>query len=281
MNPAPAKRARRSSFADVLASSVAGSATALVINPFDVVTRRVQAHDFANSRAAVAGLVRHEGIASLFRGLSPTLIMFASTNALYFPLYERVRNTLEDELGVRSSISPLFAGTTARFFSAVLSSPIEYVRTNMQSNRGSLGALGVFRTILHGGPLSLWNGLIPTLWRDVPYSAIYWFMVEHVRLSYGGHDRSQHTFALHFLAGSSSGLVASLITHPFDVMKTHMQRNIGPQVGLLTVGRQLVREWGWMSLYRGLGPRMAKLVPASAVMLSTFEFVRNRMRIEE
>ena len=277
MNPAPAKRARTSSLADVLASSVAGSATALVINPFDVVTRRVQAHDFADSRAAVTGLVRHEGIASLFRGLSPTLIMFASTNALYFPLYERLRNTLEEELHVRSVISPLFAGTTARFVTAVLSSPMEYIRTNMQSNKGSMGALGIARKILHGGPKTLWNGLIPTLWRDVPYSAIYWFMVERVRLSYGGHDRTTHTFALHFMAGSSSGLVASLLTHPFDVMKTQMQRHIGTRVGILSVGRQIVRERGWMSMYRGLGPRMAKLVPASAVMLSTFEFVRNRV----
>ena len=130
----------------------------MVINPFDVVTRRVQAHDFANSRVAVVSLVRHEGVASLFRGLSPTLVMFASTNALYFPLYERLRNELEEGLGVQPSVSPLFAGTTARFLTAVLSSPMEYVRTNMQSNAGTSGAMRVFRKIMMGGPKSLWNG---------------------------------------------------------------------------------------------------------------------------
>ena len=124
-------------------------------------------------------------------------------------------------------------------------------------------------------------GLVPTLWRDVPYSAVYWFMVERIRLRYGGSDRTQHTFALHLMAGSSSGFIAALLTHPFDVIKSRMQRHIGSgqgqRPGIVPLFQECVSTHGWRSLFRGIGPRMSKLVPASAVMLSTFEFVRHRV----
>jgi solute carrier family 25 protein 39/40 len=31
------------------------------------------------------------------------------------------------------------------------------------------------------GPRVLWKGLLPTLWRDIPFSMIYWFNYETFR----------------------------------------------------------------------------------------------------
>merc|ERR1711916_227524 len=101
-------------------------------------------------------------------------------------------------------------------------------------------------------------------------------MVEQIRTSYGGKDRSKYTIGLHFMAGSASGLFASLITHPVDVCKTQMQMKISShsREGMIEIMRRIFRNDGLLGLYRGLFPRVAKLVPASAVMLSTFELVR-------
>jgi hypothetical protein len=59
-------------------------------------------------------------------------------------------------------------------FAAFFISPIELFRTRMQSVDGVNG----FRSVLSGvqtmvkqhGPSSLWRGLVPTMWRDVPFS---------------------------------------------------------------------------------------------------------------
>jgi len=37
----------------------------------------------------------------------------------------------------------------------------------------------VIRTSLsEEGPRVLWKGLLPTLWRDIPFSMVYWFNYE-------------------------------------------------------------------------------------------------------
>jgi solute carrier family 25 protein 39/40 len=273
-----AKRARRpDARRDVLASMVAGSATAFVVTPFDVVTRRVQAGHFASPRSALLSLLRNEGPSSLFRGMSPTLVMFVSTNALYFPLYEQFRAELATH-NLPGPASPLLAGAVARSVVATLSSPLEYLRTNMQATSAvgsSDGAVAVLRNIAGFGGRNLWSGLVPTLWRDVPFSAIYWTLLELVRSRYGSADRTARPWGLHFASACVAGSVAAVLTTPFDVIKTQMQKEAsgGPR-GVIRIARDMMAESGFKSLFRGLAPRVAKITPASAVMLTVFEVLR-------
>ena len=62
---------------------------------------------------------------------------------------------------------------------ATVISPLELFRTRMQSvHTDTKGNAGLFRGVSQGivamvrseGVLSLWRGLAPTLWRDVPFS---------------------------------------------------------------------------------------------------------------
>ena len=117
------------------------------------------------------------------------------------------------------------------------------------------GTTGVFKETLLGlhrmtqtqGYTSLWRGLTLTMWRDVPFSAIYWWGYEAMRnrltdareASKGKHLDSQRamtggreaqateshmtTFVDSFLAGAGSGAIAAFVTTPFDVGKTRQQ----------------------------------------------------------
>ena len=55
---------------------------------------------------------------------------------------------------------------------ATMISPIELVRTKMQSTQFSYRQIGkaISMSVSHGGWLSLWAGLGPTLLRDIPFS---------------------------------------------------------------------------------------------------------------
>jgi solute carrier family 25, member 39/40 len=64
------------------------------------------------------------------------------------------------------------------------------------------------------GPAALWRGLGPTLWRDVPFSALYWFGYEQLRRALAarapydhGSDAYWPRFAQSFYAGAIAGAV--------------------------------------------------------------------------
>ena len=148
--------------------------------------------------------------------------------------------------------------------------------------------------------LHLWRGLGPTLWRDVPFSAFYWVGLERARdsvLEMLVQRRSAQALAegrtpdllpskqmvwlAAFLGGAASGAVASTLTHPFDVVKTRRQISLyklpgstfnGDQSeGTLRTLASIARSEGVRSLWIGWAPRVTKIMPSCAIMISTYE----------
>jgi solute carrier family 25 protein 39/40 len=74
-------------------------------------------------------------------------------------------------------------GACSRIVAVTTVSPFELVRTKMQSEKVPYRQLSrLVRTALsEEGPRVLWRGLLPTLWRDIPFSMIYWFNYETLR----------------------------------------------------------------------------------------------------
>ncbi|KAG7251772.1 hypothetical protein CRUP_035682 [Coryphaenoides rupestris] len=141
--------------------------------------------------------------------------------------------------------------------------PLELVRTKMQSRKT--------------------NGWGPTVLRDVPFSALYWFNYELVKARL--HEQQQQhltNFSISFAAGAISGSVAAILTLPFDVVKTRRQIQLGE---METLGVPLARtsstwhilkdiwtESGHRGLFAGFLPRVIKVAPACAIMISSYEF---------
>jgi solute carrier family 25, member 39/40 len=74
-----------------------------------------------------------------------------------------------------------------------------------------------------------------------------------------------------FVCGCTSGIIAAMLTHPFDVVKTIDQVGNSQPVSVSTAIRQIVNEHGWRGLYVGLAPRLAKVAPACGIMISCYE----------
>jgi solute carrier family 25 protein 39/40 len=99
----------------------------------------------------------------------------------------------------------------------------------------------VRQVVKQGGITSLWSGLVPTLWRDAPFSAIYWSFFELFKRSIKGSlgDSSSPPpsksvlFIVDFTSGATAGMLSAVITTPIDVIKTRRQMFLTPnQVSL-------------------------------------------------
>lgn len=270
-------------------------------------------------------IARNEGITTLWRGLSPTLAMTVPANIIYFTGYDWLRFNKQSPINRLTSenYAPLAAGAFARTFAAAAVGPIEMFRTRMQASRSTGSshftetAKGMAEMVSKHGYTSLWRGLTLTLWRDVPFSAIYWWGYESIRgllterrdnirgrkLEVEGsrgrarsrsQSRENHraTFTDSFLAGAVSGAVASIVTTPFDVGKTRQQVFVDTAPSVPGMEKVLAPEersmprflWhifkqeGFSGLFRGWIPRTLKVAPACAIMISSYEVGKKTFR---
>jgi solute carrier family 25 protein 39/40 len=269
-------------------------------------------------------IARNEGVTTLWRGLSPTLVMTVPANIIYFTGYDWLRFNKQSPINryFSDNYAPLVAGSTARIVAAGVVSPIEMFRTRMQASRSTSGAhfaetvKGVKDMVSSHGYTSLWRGLTLTLWRDVPFSGIYWWGYETMRSVLtdarergrgrdlaNGKDRSRArtrsqsrenhtaTFMDSFVAGATSGAVASIVTTPFDVGKTRRQvftdrtaaqtaeKGLAPEERAMPRFLwHILRTEGLSGLFTGWIPRTLKVAPACAIMISSYEVGKRAFR---
>lgn len=251
-------------------------------------------------------IAQNEGITTLWRGISLTLFMSVPANIVYFTGYEYIRD-ISPLRHQWSTINPLFCGGLARIIAATTVAPIELIKTKFQSiprSTRTIGSTKMFQELLldtkmeiarNGVMKTLFKGLTITLWRDVPFSAIYWGSYEYCKRKLWVQSRNQSNYLVDFLnsflSGSISGMVAAFVTHPFDVGKTRLQISmfkddemIKENRGRLVQSRDSIhhlnmfkylnmirRNEGVQALYAGLGPRIVKIAPSCAIMISTYE----------
>jgi solute carrier family 25 protein 39/40 len=180
------------------------------------------------------------------------------------------------------SIVPLAAGIAARSIVSTVVSPLELIRTNLQSTPRLPDTPHTLRSVLDSlrglvranGVQHLWRGLGPTLWRDVPFSGFYWASYESMKHRLEQRGRSGPSVA--FICGATSGTGAALLTSPFDVLKTRRQALVmstapGQPTHVLPLLQQIVRTEGASALFAGMGPRIAKIAPACGIMIACYE----------
>ncbi|KAH8400154.1 hypothetical protein KR215_008043, partial [Drosophila sulfurigaster] len=207
------------------------------------------------------------------------------------------------------SIVPMASGICARTVVVTAITPLEMVRIKMQSGYITYTELWiVIRSLIKShGILGLWRGWPPTVMRDAPFSGTYWAAYESMKRVC---NVTEPSFLFSFVTGAAAGALATLVTMPFDLVTTHTQIELGQDVlysdaaghgkgggttsasvsasasatsPTPTVAKQSVisrisriyRQQGVRGLYVGVLPRMLRVVPACAIMISAFEYSKS------
>ncbi|KAH9946673.1 mitochondrial carrier domain-containing protein [Amylocystis lapponica] len=171
------------------------------------------------------GVMRTERV----NGFSTQGIMGVPSATCYMLTYDHLLNVTLPPLLPSAALVPLTAGMMARTIVTSCVSPLELVRTRLQSTPLSPDNPHTLRSVIASvrvlveanGVRFLWRGLGPTLWRDVPFSGIYWAGYETWKRAFGRRGMSGPQVA--FASGAISGTTAALLTSPFDVLKTRRQ----------------------------------------------------------
>jgi len=184
----------------------------------------------------------------------------------------------------------MMAGAFAGMLSRVVVAPLDVIKIRMQvqvepvGGGGTLGA-GKYRgiaqcarTILkEEGARGLWAGTVPALFLWVPYTAVQFAALgefKRVARENGGDPEKP---PLAFVGGAVAGATATVVTYPFDVMRTVLAAQGSPRVydSLPAAAAGILKNRGPAGLYAGVGVTLLEIAPASAIQFGVYALLRD------
>lgn len=231
---------------------------------------------FTSGYDAFNKILRNEGVASLWSGTGTTILQSGFSVCFYFTLYEAIRDRFK-QMETSSNAQTFFytplAGVIARTSTCILVNPIEIVRIRVQAEPQT-AYLEQVKNLLRNRA-SWGSGLKMSIYRDAPFSAIYWMLNEIIREKL---KDSQYlgSFSRSFIAGATAGSLAALLTTPFDVIKTRIQTDTTSSSLGNTSLIQFYHKEGLQSLFIGWQQRCLRTALACALMLGTYEFTKEQ-----
>jgi len=184
----------------------------------------------------------------------------------------------------------MMAGAFAGMLSRVVVAPLDVIKIRMQvqvepvGGGGTLGA-GKYRgiaqcarTILkEEGARGLWAGTVPALFLWVPYTAVQFAALgefKRVARENGGDPEKP---PLAFVGGAVAGATATVVTYPFDVMRTVLAAQGSPRVydSLPAAAAGILKNRGPVGLYAGVGVTLLEIAPASAIQFGVYALLRD------
>jgi solute carrier family 25 protein 33/36 len=158
----------------------------------------------------------------------------------------------------------LLAGGIAGSLSSIITSPLEVVKTQLQSsaaNQGRSSPFAIARDILQtSGPAGFWRGLPPTLVGIFPSRATYFYTYEASKKLLKSRESSSPILKKGgstlnaILSGLAAGVVSNTVTNPIWMVKTRMQLRdkASPYVSYTAAIQTINAQEGVRGFYKGI-----------------------------
>jgi solute carrier family 25 protein 38 len=167
----------------------------------------------------------------------------------------------------------LLAGATARTAVGFLLNPISVLKARFESEHFAYRSLaGSLRSIVRMGPKELMRGFVASSLRDAPYAGLFVLFYELVKQESISLIPSAYPTGIHIFSAATAGGIATLATHPFDVIKTKMQvRSEHQYHGLISTTTRIWRQRGITGFFDGTSLRTSRKILSSIIGWAVFE----------
>lgn len=191
-----------------------------------------------------------------------------------------------------SALKQLFCGGMAGGVAKTLTAPLSrltilyqvhsMVTTKENRPKYAVTLTGGLRKIVErGGYLSLWKGNGTSVLHRFPFSAINFYIYEHMttflvqrqsRIS-GSNVDLEPTKMTRFLSGAVAGSVACVACYPLDLVRTRLTTELPGREhykGIVDALQKIVQAEGLGGLYSGIGPTLFVAVPNFAISYTVY-----------
>ncbi|KIY45587.1 mitochondrial carrier [Fistulina hepatica ATCC 64428] len=242
-------------------------------------------------------IIASEGLKGLWRGTGATLIRNVPGVALYMTSLTQLRAVMAGSpyfaiapltgsspptsaLPKLTSSGNLLAGAVARVGVGFVLNPFSLIKARFESSMYTYESIGgaLVAITRSGGPTALFRGFVASALRDAPYAGLFVVFYEGTKREIGECLSQRRciavAFVMHSFSGASAGVIATVATHPFDVIKTKIQvRHEDRYNGLVRTCRTIWHDRGVRGFFDGMSLRMSRKVLSSAIGWAVYEGV--------
>ncbi|XP_061767664.1 mitochondrial glycine transporter B-like isoform X1 [Nerophis ophidion] len=272
-----------------MCGSLSGTCSTLLFQPLDLVKTRLQTlQNNAKPGSPKVGMlsvfvnvIRTENIFSLWKGVSPSFVRCIPGVGIYFStLYSLKQHFFLDR--APNACEAVLLGASARSVAGVSMLPFTVIKTRFESGYYNyVSVAGALKSVYKTeGFRALFSGLTATLLRDTPFSGIYVMFYSQAKKTLPQEVTSSFYVPLvNFSCGVVAGIMASLVTQPADVVKTHIQ--VSPSHWrTLDAINYVYKEHGLAGFFRGAVPRSLRRTLMAAMAWTVYEQLMARMGLK-
>ncbi|XP_071443567.1 mitochondrial glycine transporter B-like [Hetaerina americana] len=268
-----------------LAGSFSGTFSTIVFQPLDLVKTRLQTpvnasigtNQSASMITIFGKILEKDHLPGLWKGITPSIARVIPGVGLYFSSLHWLRSfTTKGYESEPGAFEAVVLGMAARSISGICLIPMTVIKTRFESGVYQYGGVAqAFKTIYRNeGVRGLSCGLLPTLFRDAPFSGLYLMFYTQTKSAIPADWMNSNANApIHFSCGVVAGLLASFVTQPADVLKTKMQLYPEKFNGIMDVIFYVHKKYGMKGYFKGLAPRMLRRTLMAAMAWTIYEQV--------
>ncbi|CAF9915909.1 MAG: hypothetical protein GOMPHAMPRED_000891 [Gomphillus americanus] len=240
---------------------------------------------FRNPFSVAITVYRNEGIKSLYKGCSAQIIGSVGKDGVRFMAFDSIKSTFADpETGALTPARNLLAGLISGVCASVTAvTPAERIKTALidDARNGATasrfhGPVHAVKTIVaEDGLVGLYRGFIGTTLKQASATACRLGSYNIIK-DFESVRGIEQTIAVNFANGAVAGTIVTLVTQPFDTVKTRSQT--ARKTTTVQAVRAIVAEAGVRGFWRGTIMRLSRTVVSGGILFTTAESVAKVLR---
>jgi len=173
-----------------------------------------------------------------------------------------------------------FLSGLAGSMSTFVTNPVDVVKVQMQVAKGALGerpnmiktGTNLYKQL---GITSFWRGYPAAVMRSFSFTATRVTAFEFVKKAIHGDDRPGLLKTA--IAGTTSGVFASVLANPMELVKVRMQATASQHSTVFHAFRDLVASEGLQGLAKGIRPHAMRGAVNNAAQLGSYDYIKHAL----
>jgi len=278
--------------------AVAASFSTFCVQPIDMVKVRLQLSGeggrdaVKNPLKMCALIVKNEGPFAFYKGMSAAIFRQCTYGTVRLGVFRTLSDSLREEgKPINPGVSAL-AGIAAGVCGSMVGTPSDVALVRMQADatlppekrRNYTNVFSALaRIVKEEGVPTLWKGNKPNIYRNVAMSV--GMLASYDQAKQVTAQWMAPGFWHNFASSSIAGVTASVLSLPFDFVKTRLQKQVPgpdgklPYSSFFDCGVKSIRSEGVFSVYKGFFVFCLRVGPHAMITLLTLEELNKRAKM--